>query len=90
MLQTTQMMSRRCSTGGHALPLIGILVVQTALQAAVAHPRDLEDKLEGLGAAYPNFSWRQRVRELELRVLLPPVSCRGWLRHTQIRSDRLI
>ena len=43
------MMSRRCSTGGHALPLIGLLVVQTALQAAVAHPRDLEDKLEGLG-----------------------------------------
>eukprot|EP00629_Pelagomonadales_sp_RCC1024_P005942 CAMPEP_0119296866 /NCGR_PEP_ID=MMETSP1329-20130426/50789_1 /TAXON_ID=114041 /ORGANISM="Genus nov. species nov., Strain RCC1024" /LENGTH=832 /DNA_ID=CAMNT_0007297807 /DNA_START=82 /DNA_END=2577 /DNA_ORIENTATION=- len=35
-----------------------------------------KDKLEGLGATYPNFSWRQRVRELELRVLLPP-GCTG-------------
>ncbi|KAH8087719.1 calcium ion antiporter [Aureococcus anophagefferens] len=33
-------------------------------------------KGEGLSATYPTFSWRQRVREIELRVLLPP-GCTG-------------
>ena len=44
---------------------------------------------EGLGGTYASFSWRQRVREIELRVLLPP-SCSGRDVVVEIRPRRVV
>ena len=46
-------------------------------------------KGEGLSATYPTFSWRQRVREIELRVLLPP-GCTGRDLEVQILPRRIL
>ena len=47
-----------------------------ALDSLLKFPSAEVASMEGIGATYPEFAWRQKVNDIELRLLLPPF-CSG-------------